>query len=155
MTLVGPLQLRIFYDFMILWNSGISIIIIVASITSQVFASVKLITRYLGPDDLESVKIWAWPSCINPWRPNAYHKLAHVGWEVNLPAGYMGCPVGTDHFMVHSRRMWVRSDQINVPFRVTAALSCQDHCVDVMCLNTRTFLKTEVQLNEIVRAGPR
>lgn len=44
-------------------------------------------------------------------------------------------------------------NQINASFRVTAALACQDHRVDVMCLNTRTFLKTEVQLNEIVRAG--
>lgn len=49
---------------------------------------------------------------------------------------------------------WVKSDQINAPFRVTAALACQDHCVGMMCLDTRTFLKTEVQLNEIVRTGP-
>lgn len=48
----------------------------------------------------------------------------------------------------------MKSDQINAPFRVTAALACQDHCVGMMCLDTRTFLKTEVQLNEIVRTGP-
>lgn len=110
------------------WNNGVSIASLLVSITSRYLLMRNSLWMSCGPGALELVTIWAWPSCIKPWRPIGCHKSAHVRLEENLPAWEDRMPTGRSWqatVMACAQRAWVRSDGISAASRVTAARACQ------------------------------